>query len=63
MKLTDRDEEILNLLSRGDTDAEIAEALKVTYWTITARVKRLKDVCGCHTRTELAVQHALSKVR
>lgn len=56
-KLTARENEILNLLSKGILDKEIAEELKISVWTVHGHLKRIFEKLGVHTRTEAAVAY------
>ena len=55
-KLTDREHEIMNLLSRGCVDKEIADALQISIWTVHGHLKRIYEKLGVHTRTEAAIK-------
>jgi DNA-binding NarL/FixJ family response regulator len=56
-KLTHREHEILNLLSRGSVDKEIADALGISIWTVHGHLKRIYEKLGVHTRTEAAIRY------
>jgi len=56
-KLTHREHEILNLLSRGCVDKEIADALRISIWTVHGHLKRIYEKLGVHTRTEAAIRY------
>jgi DNA-binding NarL/FixJ family response regulator len=56
-KLTHREHEILNLLSKGYVDKEIAEALGISVWTVHGHLKKVFEKLGVHTRTEAAVKY------
>jgi len=56
-KLTHREHEILNLLSKGYVDKEIAETLGISGWTVHGHLKKIFDKLGVHTRTEAAVKY------
>ena len=50
--LTNREQEILNHLSRGYLDKEIAHLLDISIWTVHNHVKNIYDKLGVHNRTE-----------
>lgn len=56
-KLTHREHEILNLLSRGSVDKEIADTLGISIWTVHGHLKRIYEKLGVHTRTEAAIKY------
>jgi DNA-binding NarL/FixJ family response regulator len=56
-KLTHREHEILNLLSKGYVDKEIAETLGISGWTVHGHLKKIFEKLGVHTRTEAAVKY------
>jgi len=56
-KLTHREHDILNLLSKGYVDKEIAEALRISVWTVHGHLKKVFEKLGVHTRTEAAVKY------
>jgi DNA-binding NarL/FixJ family response regulator len=56
-KLTQREQEILNLLSKGYVDKEIAEALRISIWTVHGHMKNIFEKLGVHTRTEAVVKY------
>jgi DNA-binding NarL/FixJ family response regulator len=56
-KLTHREHEILNLLSKGYVDKEIAEALTISIWTVHGHLKKIFEKLGVHTRTEAAIKY------
>jgi len=53
--LTGRELEVLELVSRGLTNAEIAARLNLSPWTVKRHVARLLAKAGMHRRVELAV--------
>jgi DNA-binding NarL/FixJ family response regulator len=55
--LTHREHEVLNLLSKGYLDKEIADALGISTWTVHGHVKSIFQKLGVHTRTEAAVKY------
>jgi len=56
-RLTPRERDILNLLSKGWLDKEIADSLKISLWTVHGHLKKIYDKLGVHTRTEAAVRY------
>ena len=49
--LTNREQEILNHLSRGYLDKEIAHLLNISIWTVHNHVKNVYEKLGVHNRT------------
>ena len=49
--LTNREQEILNHVSRGYLDKEIAHLLNISIWTVHNHVKNIYDKLGVHNRT------------
>jgi len=56
-RLTPRERDILNLLSKGSLDKEIAESLRISLWTVHGHLKNIYDKLCVHTRTEAAVRY------
>ena len=56
-RLTPRERDILNLLSKGCLDKEIAESLRISLWTVHGHLKNIYEKLGVHTRTEAAVRY------
>jgi DNA-binding NarL/FixJ family response regulator len=56
-KLTRREHEILNLVSKGCVDKEIAGFLGISGWTVHGHLKKIFEKLGVHTRTEAAVKY------
>jgi DNA-binding NarL/FixJ family response regulator len=56
-RLTQRERDILNLLSKGCLDKEIADALGISLWTVHGHLKKIYDKLDVHTRTEAAVRY------
>jgi DNA-binding NarL/FixJ family response regulator len=56
-RLTHRELEVLGLLSKGYLDKEIADALRISTWTVHGHVKSIFAKLGVHTRTEAAVKY------
>jgi DNA-binding NarL/FixJ family response regulator len=55
--LTNREQEILNHVSRGYLDKEIADLLHISIWTVHNHVKNIYDKLGVHNRTEAVLKH------
>ena len=56
-RLTPREREILNLLSKGYVDKEIADSLHISIWTVHGHMKNIFEKLGVHTRTEAVVKY------
>jgi DNA-binding NarL/FixJ family response regulator len=56
-RLTQREHEILTLLSRGCVDKEIAGSLGISGWTVHGHLKKIFEKLGVHTRTEAAIKY------
>ena len=56
-RLTQRERDILNLLSKGCLDKEIAVSLGISLWTVHGHLKKTYDKLGVHTRTEAAIRY------
>lgn len=56
-QLTQREQEVLNLLSKGFLDKEIARALGISTWTVHEHVKRVFDKLRVHSRTEAVLTY------
>lgn len=55
--LTNREQEILNHISRGYLDKEIAQVLNISIWTVHNHVKNIYDKLGVHNRTEAVLKY------
>jgi DNA-binding NarL/FixJ family response regulator len=55
--LTNREQEILNHLSRGCLDKEIADLLHISIWTVHNHVKNIYEKLGVHHRTEAVAKY------
>ena len=55
--LTNREQEILNHVSRGYLDKEIAHLLNISIWTVHNHVKNIYDKLGVHNRTEAVLKY------
>jgi DNA-binding NarL/FixJ family response regulator len=54
--LTQREHEVLALLSKGQPDKEIADQLGISIYTVHEHVRNIFDKLGAHNRTEAAVK-------
>lgn len=55
--LTQRELEILEHLSAGSLDKEIAVKLRISNWTVRNHLKRIYSKLGIHNRTEAVIQY------
>jgi DNA-binding NarL/FixJ family response regulator len=55
--LTQREHEVLVLLSKGQPDKEIAEQLGISSWTVHAHVRKILEKLGVHNRTGAVVKY------
>jgi len=55
--LTRREKEILDCLSKGQVDKQIADALGISPWTVHGHVKNIFGKLRVHSRTEAAVKY------
>ena len=53
--LTERETEVLRLVARGLSNADIAEALSVSLWTVRSRVSSILDKLRVANRTQAAL--------
>jgi DNA-binding CsgD family transcriptional regulator len=51
--LSPRERELLTLVARGHTDAQIAEQLGISVRTVSSHLDRIRDKTGCRRRAEL----------
>ncbi len=61
-KLTSREREVVDLLSRGMKPAQIADALCVSHSTVKTHISHMRDKTGAASTLELAVQAARAGV-
>jgi DNA-binding NarL/FixJ family response regulator len=54
--LTQREHEVLGLLSKGHPDKDIADRLDISVYTVHEHVRNIFDKLGAHNRTEAAVR-------
>jgi DNA-binding NarL/FixJ family response regulator len=55
--LTQREHEILVLLSKGQPDKEIADLLRISTWTVHGHLKKIFEKLGVHNRTEAVLAY------
>lgn len=60
LKLTHREREVMELLSKGCVDKEIAQVMGISVWTVHGHIKNIFERLQVRTRTE-AVIHYLEK--
>jgi DNA-binding NarL/FixJ family response regulator len=56
-KLTPREKEILDYLTKGYLDKEIAQVLGISVWTVHGHLKNIFEKFQVHTRTEAVVKY------
>jgi DNA-binding NarL/FixJ family response regulator len=56
-QLTRREREVLELLSKGCVDKEIAQAMGISAWTVHGHVKNIFQRLQVHTRTEAVIRY------
>ena len=61
-EFTDRELEVLRILTTGCPDQEIAERLNISFSTVRTHINHMLDQTGFETRTELAIHARLSGV-
>ncbi len=54
VKLTEREHEVVKLLAKGRSNAEIALKLEIAVYTVKGHVRNILDKLALHTRLELA---------
>jgi DNA-binding NarL/FixJ family response regulator len=57
VRLTPREQQIVEFLSRGYSDKEIADKLQISAWTVHNHLKHIFEKLGVHSRTEAAIKH------
>jgi two-component system, NarL family, response regulator NreC len=55
--LTQRELEILGWLSKGQSDKEIADLLRISTWTVHGHLKKIFEKLGAHNRTEAVLRY------
>lgn len=56
-KLTEREQEVLDLLARGSTYSEIAATLKISYDTVRAHIRNIYEKLHVHSATQAVNLH------
>jgi DNA-binding NarL/FixJ family response regulator len=56
-KLTPRENEVLQLLSKGCVDKEISSAMGISVWTVHGHIKKIFERLGVRTRTEAVIRY------
>ncbi len=51
--LTPREQELVTLVARGTTDAQIAAQLYISVRTVRSHLDRIRDKTGCRRRADL----------
>jgi DNA-binding CsgD family transcriptional regulator len=52
-KLSAREQELVSLVARGGTNAQIAAELHISVHTVRSHLDRIRDKTGCRRRTDL----------
>jgi DNA-binding NarL/FixJ family response regulator len=52
-RLSGRERELVTLVARGRTDAQIAAELVISVRTVSSRLDRIRDKTGCRRRADL----------
>ena len=52
-KLSPRERELITLVARGHTDAQIAAQMYISVRTVTSHLDRIRDKTGCRRRADL----------
>ena len=61
-ELSPRQRQIVDLVSRGKANKEIAAALGLTEGTVKEYIHRIFQKVGCTSRTELAIMRARGQI-
>ena len=61
-EFTDRELEVLRILTTGCPDQEIAARLNISFSTVRTHINHMLDKTGFETRTELAIHARLSGI-
>ena len=56
-KLTHREQEVMELLSKGCVDKEIAQAMGISLWTVHGHIKKIFERLQVRTRTEAVIRY------
>ena len=54
--LTERELEVLKIITTGATNADVAKALNISEYTVKSHVRNMLEKTGYRSRTELAIQ-------
>ena len=54
VKLTEREQDVVNLLAKGRSNIEISHKLKIAVFTVKSHIRNILDKLALHTRLELA---------
>jgi DNA-binding NarL/FixJ family response regulator len=57
INLTQRELEILGWLSKGQSDKEIADLLRISTWTVHGHLKKIFEKLGAHNLTEAVLKY------
>ena len=61
-EFTDREIEVLRVMIKGISNAEIAKELGITENTVKQHIKHMMEKTGCKSRTELAIEARISGI-
>lgn len=61
VELTQRECEILRLISQGYTDKRIADELGISYHTVKVHAKHIYEKLRIHSRSEAVMKYAFDK--
>ncbi|HUA68741.1 MAG TPA: response regulator transcription factor, partial [Candidatus Saccharimonadales bacterium] len=56
-KLTHREREVMEFLSKGCVDKEIAQAMGISVWTVHSHIKNIFERLQVRTRTEAVIRY------
>jgi len=56
-KLTHREREVMELLSKGCVDKEIAQTMGISVWTVHGHIKKIFERLHVRTRTEAVIRY------
>lgn len=61
-EFTERELEVLRIMTRGVSNAAIAQKLGITENTVKQHIRHMMEKTGCESRTELAIEARISGV-
>ncbi len=61
-EFTEREMEVLRLMTTGASNAAIAEKLVISESTVKNHIHRMLEKTGCESRTELAIEARISGI-